>query len=247
VDFAGGRVVSPPIMSGWDGFDIRGWFGRRFSCPVLVENDVNAMAWGEQRVAHPETTDLLMLKIGTGVGAGLVSGNRIFRGADGAAGDIGHLHAATAPRDEPEPLCRCGRYGCVEAYAGGWALVRDLQAAGAQVQQVDDVVRLLASGDLRAVTLARRAARVIGEAIAQAVSLMNPQVIVLTGQLSVAEEQLLAGIREVVYQRSLPLATRRLQILRSRLDKRAGLIGLALLLADTLFTPPPRNVLTEAR
>jgi predicted NBD/HSP70 family sugar kinase len=246
VDFARGCVVSPPIMNGWDGFDIRGWFGRRFSCPVLVENDVNAMAWGEQRVAHPETTDLLMLKIGTGVGAGLVSGNRIFRGADGAAGDIGHLHAASPRSDGPEPLCRCGRYGCVEAYAGGWALVRDLQAAGADVHQVDDVVRLLARGDLQAVTLARHAARVIGEAIAQAVSLVNPQVIVLTGQLSAAEEQLLAGIREVVYQRSLPLATRHLQILRSRLDERAGLIGLALLLADTLFAPPAARATSAA-
>jgi predicted NBD/HSP70 family sugar kinase len=243
VDFARGQVVSPPIMNGWDGFDIRGWFARRFSCPVLVENDVNAMAFGEQRIAHPTVSELLLLKVGTGVGAGLVTQHGIFHGSDGAAGDLGHLHAASSVREEPEPECRCGRFGCVEAYAGGWALVRDLNAAGVQVQAVDEVVRLIRSGDLTAIKLVRRAARVIGEAIAQAVSLVNPRVIVLAGQLAAAEEQLLAGIREVVYQRSLPLATRNLQIVRSQLDQRAGLVGLALLLADAIFAGPDVELL----
>ncbi|MEP9382967.1 ROK family transcriptional regulator [Nocardioides sp. KR10-350] len=239
VDFARGQVVSPPIMSGWDRFDIRGWFGRRFTCPILVENDVNAMAFGEQRIVYPDVTELLMLKIGTGVGAGLVTQAGIFRGADGAAGDIGHLHATNPSGDaSPEPACRCGRSGCVEAYAGGWALVRDLKTAGLDVEGVDDVVQLIRRGDLSAVNLMRQAARIIGEAIAQAVSLVNPSVIILAGQLSGAEEQLLAGVREVVYQRSLSLATQNLRIARSKLDQRAGLIGLALLLADTLFAAP---------
>jgi predicted NBD/HSP70 family sugar kinase len=242
VDFARGRVVSPPIMNGWDGYDIRGWFGRRFPCPVLVEKDVNAMAWGEQRVVHPQVGELLMLKVGTGVGAGLVSGSHIFRGADGAAGDLGHLHV-TLPGNEPEPECRCGKFGCVEAYAGGWALVRDLRAQGVDVDTVNDVVGLLLRGDLAAVRLARRAGRVLGEAIAQAVSLFNPRVVVIGGQLAQAEEQLFAGIRELIYQRSLPLATRNLLIVRSRLDRRAGLIGLALLLADTIFAPAQVDLL----
>jgi predicted NBD/HSP70 family sugar kinase len=244
VDFARGQVISPPIMNGWDGFDIRGWFGAHFDCPVLVENDANAMAWGEQRTSYPDITELFMLKLGTGVGAGLVTRNRIFRGADGAAGDFGHLYSP--PVDEgPVPQCRCGRYGCVEAYAGGWALVRDLNAAGVPAADVDDAVRLLRSGDLTAVSLARRNGRILGEAVAQTVSLFNPRVIVLTGQLSSAEEHLLAGIREVVYQRSLPLATRNLQIVLSRLEARAGLIGLALLLADTIFTGPSIDALSS--
>jgi len=236
VDSASGRVVSPPIMNGWDGFDIPGWFGSRYGCPVLVEKDVNAMAWGEQHLAHPEVADLLMLKVGTGVGGGLVSGGHIFRGADGAAGDIGHLHV-DLPAAGPEPECRCGNTGCVEAYAGGWALLRDLTEGGADVRTVDDVVTLIRSGDLTAVRLARRAGRALGEGIAHAVNLFNPRVIVVGGQLADVEEQLFAGIREMVYRRSLPLATRNLQIVRSRLDRRAGLIGLALLLADTIFAP----------
>jgi predicted NBD/HSP70 family sugar kinase len=243
VDFTRGQVISPPIMNGWDGFDIRGWFRRHFDCPVLVENDANAMAWGEQRTSYPDITELFMLKLGTGVGAGLITRNRIFRGADGAAGDFGHLYSAPVD-DSPVPQCRCGRYGCVEAYAGGWALVRDLNAAGVAVANVDDAVRLLRSGDLTAVGLARRNGRILGEAVAQAVSLFNPRVIVLTGQLSSAEDHLLAGIREVVYQRSLPLATRNLQIVLSRLESRAGVIGVALLLADTIFTGPRIDLLT---
>jgi predicted NBD/HSP70 family sugar kinase len=234
VDSATGRVVSPPIMNGWDGFDIRGWFATRYRCPVLVEKDVNAMAWGEQRLSHPDVADLLMLKVGTGVGGGLVSGGAIFRGADGAAGDIGHLHV-DLPGTGPEPECRCGNTGCVEAYAGGWALARDLANGGVDVHTVDDVVALIRSGDLAAVRLARRAGRALGEGIAHAVNLFNPRVIVVGGQLARVEEQLFAGIREMVYRRSLPLATRNLQIVRSRLDRRAGLIGLALLLADTIF------------
>ena len=108
-------------------------------------------------------------------------------------------------------------------------------------------MRLLRSGDLTAVRLARRDGRVLGEAVAQAVSLFNPRVVVLTGQLAAAEDHLLAGIREVVYQRSLPLATRNLQIALSRLEERAGLIGLALLLAETIFAGPEVELLTAGK
>jgi len=236
VDFARGRVVSPPIMTGWDGFDIPGWF-TRFGCPVLVDKDVNAMAFGEQRMVYPDVPELLMVKVGTGIGASLISEGRVRRGADGAAGDIGHLHV-TVPDVEEEPLCRCGNTGCVEAYAGGWAIVRDLVAAGHQVADVHAAVSLIRSGHVTAVRLARRAGRILGATIADAVSLMNPSVVVLGGQLAKVEEQIIAGVREMVYRRSLPLATRNLQIVRSRLDERAGPTGLALLLADGIFAPP---------
>jgi predicted NBD/HSP70 family sugar kinase len=236
VDFDNGQVVSPPIMSGWDRFDIPGWFGRHYTCPILVDKDVNAMAFGEQRTTYPDIPQLLMLKIGTGVGAGLMIDGQVYRGADGAAGDIGHIQLTVTDADE-EPVCRCGNTGCVEAYAGGWALIRDLRAAGRDVETVDDAVALIRSGDLTAVRLARRAGRILGGAIADAVSLFNPRVVVIGGQLAEIEEQLFAGIREMVYRRSLPLATRNLQIAATRLDGRAGLVGLALLLADGIFAP----------
>ena len=236
VDIGSGQVVSPPIMSGWDRFDIPGWFRPRYGCPVMVENDVNAMAFGEQRSVYPDTDALLMIKVGTGIGAGLVAGSAVYRGADGAAGDIGHMQL-TVPGEIAQPECRCGNTGCVEARAGGWALVRDLRAAGYPVSTVDEAVALIRTGDTTAVGLVRRAGRLLGGAVADAVSLLNPRVVVIGGQLAAAEEQLLAGIREMVYRRSLPLATARLHIVRSTLGQRAGLIGTALLLADLVFAP----------
>jgi predicted NBD/HSP70 family sugar kinase len=236
VDFARGRVVSPPIMTGWDGFDIPAWFAPDYGCPVLVDKDVNAMAFGEYRRMYPDVSHLLMLKLGTGVGAGVVVGGELYRGADGAAGDIGHSQL-TSPDGADQPLCRCGNLGCVEAYAGGWAITRDLQAAGRDVESVDQAIDLVLAGDPVAVQLTRQAGRVLGAAIAGAVSLFNPRVVVIGGQLVRVEEQLFAGIREMVYRRSLPLATSQLQIHRSRLDVSAGPIGLALLLADSIFAP----------
>lgn len=237
VDFGSGRVVSPPIMTGWDRYDIPGWFAGAYNCPVVVDKDVNAMAVGEHRSSYPDVSHLMMLKIGTGVGSGLIAGGRVHRGADGAAGDIGHIQLTLPDGGDDEPLCRCGNVGCVEAYAGGWAMVRDLQAAGKNVETVDDVITALRAGDVQAQQLLRRSGRILGRAVADAVNLFNPRIIAVCGQLAHVDEQLLAGIREVVYQRSLPLATRNLQIVRSKLDPRAGLVGLSALLADEIFSP----------
>ena len=236
VDFATGRVVSPPIMTGWDRFDIPGWFTGNYDCPVVVDKDVNAMAAGEHRFSFPDVSHMMMLKVGTGVGSGLIADGKVHRGADGAAGDIGHIQLTLPDERAAEPLCRCGNHGCVEAYAGGWALARDLRASGKDVQTVDDVLRCLQTGDVTAQQLLRRAGRILGRAVADAVNLFNPRVIAVCGQLAHTDEQLLAGIREIVYQRSLPLATRNLQIVRSHLDPRAGLLGLSTLLSDEIFS-----------
>jgi predicted NBD/HSP70 family sugar kinase len=234
VDIESGQVISPPIMTGWDRYDIPGWFASHYACPVLVDKDVNAMAFGENRIVHPDVPNMLFVKIGTGVGSGIIANGQTYRGADGAAGDIGHNQIPIRD-DAPEPLCRCGNTGCVEAYAGGWALVRDLRAEGHDITTVDQAVGLVRSGDPTAVRLARRAGRILGAALADAVSLLNPRVIVVGGQLAHAEEQIFAGMREMIYRRSLPLATRHLRIVPSRLDRRAGVIGLTLLVADHIF------------
>lgn len=138
VEFATGRVVSPPIMTGWDDYDIPRYFADMYACRVVVENDVNAMAYGEQRVNHPDASHLLMLKVGTGVGSSVVAEGSVLRGAQGAAGDIGHTRVEVADQDDL-PACHCGNVGCVEAYAGGWALARDLTRAGYEASGVDQV------------------------------------------------------------------------------------------------------------
>jgi len=243
VEAATGRVVSPPIMTGWDGVAVPALVQRRFPVPVLVENDVNAMAAGERAAVHPDVDDLLFLKVGTGVGTGIVSNGRVVRGAQGAAGDLGHTWADAEPdealgataRQGGLPLCRCGKVGCLEAYASGWALVEQLTRAGSDVRSVDDLVVGLRSGDWQVVAAVRAAGRVLGAGVAHTVSLLNPSVIVVGGQLAVGGEHLLAGIRERIASRSLPLATRDLRICRSELDGDAGVLGLAHGIADRVL------------
>ena len=235
VEFATGRVVSPPIMPGWDGFDVRGYLGGGQPYPVLVDNDVNAQAYGEQRTCWPEHRDMLMIEVGTGIGCGIMVDGELYRGALGAAGDLGHIPYAHGEGLEGAPVCRCGNVACVEAYAGGWALARDLSAGGHDVRTTADVVELIRSGHPDATTLIRQAARIIGWVVSDAVSLLNPSLVIVGGVLTLADKPLLAGIREVVYRHALPLATRNLEITVSRLGEEAGLKGLTLMLEDLVL------------
>ncbi|KHL11992.1 putative NBD/HSP70 family sugar kinase [Mumia flava] len=236
IEHASGRVVSPPIMTGWDGLVVPDLLEPRYGVPVLVENDADAMAWGEHVIRTPRVDDLLHLKVGTGVGAGLVVNGRIVRGANGAAGDLGHTRVAPVPGRAEAPLCRCGKLGCVEAYAGGWAIARDLAADGEQVDTLGDVLALIARGNPNAIRRVRDAGRILGAALAHAVSLLNPSDIVVGGQLAVAGEHLLSGIRERIAADSLPLATSELRIRIGEAPDTAGLIGLADALAGWVFS-----------
>lgn len=247
VEFATGRAISPPIMPNWDRFDIRGYLGDSPGSPVLVDNDANAMAFGEQRLCWPDHQDMLMIEAGTGIGCGIITHGELYRGALGAAGDLGHIPYARVEGLEGEPVCRCGNIACVEAYAGGWALARALRAMGHDVQVTRDVVELIRAGHPDVVPLVRRAARVLGLAISDAVSLLNPSLVVVGGLLALADEPLLAGIREAVYRRSLPLATRNLQITVSRLGDAAAVTGLTLMLGDRVFAPEAINQLLGDR
>ena len=233
VEFDAHRVVNPPIMTGWDGFDIAAAFEGRYRGPVVVENDVNARAVAEAR--RSGLRNLIALKLGTGIGAGLVFNGQIVRGDRGAAGDIGHTRSGH-PDPEPRP-CRCGNLDCLETYAAGWALVRRLADLGRDVHRTSDVATLVAQGDMEAVRLVRAAGRTIGEGVASLVSILNPRLIALSGQLAECGEVLMSGIRERVYQQTLPLATRDLQIVRSELGELAGVSGLALIAIDTLLVP----------
>lgn len=225
-----GRVAQPPIMTGWDGVVVPERLHPSFGVPILVENDANAMAWGEH-IRTENRGDLLLVKVGTGVGAGIVANGRILRGAQGSAGDLAHTYAE-ADADGDTPLCRCGKLGCVEAYAGGWAIIRDLKADGEPAESVADVVALVAAGNPHAISRVRQAGRVLGASLAGAVSLLNPAEIIIAGQLAGAGEHLLAGVREHVAARALPLATENLRIRTSAMPLEIGVIGMADALAS---------------
>ena len=233
VEFASGQPVNPPIMPGWDGFDIPAWFADRYTAPVLVDNDVNIMARGEHWVHWRRTSHLLLVKVGTGIGCGIVADGHIHRGARGAAGDIGHIRATSSD----EVVCRCGNVGCLEAIAGGQALADRLSAAGIDAANSRDVVRLVRDGDVTATRMVRDAGRTLGEVLAGTVNFFNPAVIVIGGDIAEAHAQLLAGVREGILSRSLPLATRDLRIVPSRLGDRAGITGAAITAIEHVLSP----------
>jgi predicted NBD/HSP70 family sugar kinase len=232
VAFTKGQPVKPPIMPGWNGFPIPRWFAGRYDAPVLVDNDVNIMALGEHWANWRETEHLMFVKVGTGIGCGIVAGRAIHRGAQGAAGDIGHIRLA----GHEDVVCHCGNLGCVEAVAGGGALARRLTDAGIEAHDSRDVVRLVRADDASAVRMVREAGRYLGEVLASCVNFFNPGVIVIGGDLGEAPE-LLAGVREVTIQRSLPLATGELAIVASRLGDRAGVIGAAVMVVEHVLAP----------
>ncbi|WP_430376749.1 ROK family protein [Streptomyces sp. B1-3] len=238
VDLESGRVVQPPIMPGWDGYDIRGRLARAFTehtgsgpVPVLVDNDANLMAYGEQRTGHPDCSAFVLVKVSTGIGAGVVVDGSLYRGIDGGAGDLGHIRVPAGA----EALCRCGSYGCLAAVASGGAVARRLAAAGVPAASGSDVRDLLASGHPEAAALAREAGRQVGDVLATVVTLLNPGVLMIAGDL--AGTPFLTGVRELLYQRALPRSTARLEVVTSRLGERAGLVGAGALVVEHLYAP----------
>jgi len=246
VSFAEGMAVAPPIMPGWDRFPVRDHLGGLLRCPVAVDNDVNAMALGERHAGVARSLDdLLFVKVGTGIGCGIVLGGKVYRGTAGTAGDIGHIRL-----DDYGPTCACGEIGCLEAYFGGAALARDaltlahsgrstfLAAVLAENGQVSaqDVGRAAAAGDFGAVKLIRDGGRRLGQMVASLVSFINPGMVVIGGGVAQLGHQLLAEVRSAVYRRSLPLATGNLPIVLSELGDTAGVIGSAWSATDRAFT-----------
>ena len=247
VEFESGRPVAPPIMPGWDDYPIRERLEDRFGAPVWVDNDVNVMALGEWRAGVARNhRNVIFVKIGSGIGAGLIFNGQLYRGSNGSAGDLGHAQVGEAP-----VICRCGNTGCLEALAGGQALAREALEAGRDGRSqllaaaLDegreptgrDVAEAASRGDRAAVDLLVQSGHYVGAMLATVVNLFNPSLIVIGGGVALAGDVYLAAIRETVYRRSLPLATRRLQIVPSGLGLMAGVIGAASMVADELFSP----------
>ena len=246
VRFRDGVPVSPPIMPGWDGFPVREVLSQHLGCPVLVDNDVNIMALGEMHGGVARTVDdFLFIKVGTGVGCGIVVGGLVHRGGSGSAGDIGHIRV-----DDDGPVCACGNVGCLEASFSGAALARDATSAAnagrspeladrlarAGVLTAADVAGAAATGDAVAVEMVRAGGRRLGQLLAGLVSFFNPGVVVIGGEVaSGLGHPLLAEVRSVVYKRSLPLATGNLPIVLSEMGRDAGVVGATRLVSDSVL------------
>jgi glucokinase-like ROK family protein len=246
VEFRTGLPISPPIMPGWDGYPIRDRFAARYDAPVWVDNDVNILALGEWRAGVAAGHEnVVVVKIGTGIGAGIISDGRMHRGAQGSAGDVGHIQVV----DDAGVVCRCGNVGCLEAVAGGAALARDADAAARAGRSewlagaldrdgalsAEHVALAARHGDAASVALLQAAGRRVGGMLASVVNFFNPSLIVIGGGVAQSGDVLLASIRETVYRRSLPLATRDLAIQRGALGGLAGVIGASAMVVDQLF------------
>ena len=236
-----GKPSNPPIMPGWDKFDVPHYVQRTFDVPVLVDNDVNIMALGERAASWPGADNLIFLKVATGIGAGIISSGVLQRGDQGIAGDVGHIRVTRGAG----VMCRCGNGGCLEAIAGGPAIAAQLITDGPSADSTAGVVALVRSGDLAAIQAVRQAGKDIGEVLNMCVSIINPSVIVIGGSMAEVSEHLIAGIREVVYARSQPLATQNLTIAPSRTGPEAAILGASLMAADFVLSPNNINALNS--
>ncbi|WP_425455198.1 ROK family protein [Allorhizocola rhizosphaerae] len=248
VDVEHGMPISPPIMPGWDRYPLRATLEMEFGCPAIVDNDANIMSVGEKyRGIARNVRNYLFVKVGTGIGCGIHIDGRIYRGDNGCAGDIGHIRL-----DSRGPQCVCGNNGCLEAYFGGSALSRHAEAAARSGTSPYLAARLEAAGVVTArdvgkgaiqrdpvcLRLVRDGGSRLGEVLAGLISFINPSMIVIGGGLAELGNQLLAEVRTVIYQRSIPVATGDLPIVLSELGSRAGVTGAALIASDLLIRQP---------
>jgi predicted NBD/HSP70 family sugar kinase len=231
VEHSTGLPANPPIMPGWDGFDVPGRIRQRFDVPVLVDNDVNLLALGEHATVWRHADDLLFVKVATGIGAGIISGGKLQRGAQGSAGDLGHVRVPFSARTPQHGDADAD----LEALASGPGIARSLSAAGLPMRTGRDVFEASRAGDVQVADAIRQAGRDLGEVLATCVNVLNPSVIVIGGSVARAGEHLIAGVREVVYSQSTPLATRHLTITESRAGESGGVIGAATMLIQHLL------------
>ncbi|MEO8410275.1 MAG: ROK family transcriptional regulator [Propionivibrio sp.] len=236
VEFGSGLLVAPPIMPGWEGFSTRDYLGAEYRAPVFIDNDVNVMALGELWRLQRNLPNFILIKVGTGIGCGIVCNGMIYRGTNGSAGDVGHICV-----DPAGVRCHCGNQGCVEVMAAGPAISRMASDAArngesAQLAQMlaskgsitpEDVGQASRAGDAAANAIIKLSGKLIGQMLASAVNFFNPSHVFIGGGISQIGPLFLASIRQSVYQRSLALSTRHLEILYAPLGDRAGVIGCA--------------------
>lgn len=225
--------LDSPVMGGWDGVELAPYFEPLTDAPLVLANDADTLARSELFGPGPAPRNALVLKASTGLGMGVIADGRVLHGHLGAVGEIGHTRLEAAD-DLP---CRCGATGCLETVAGGWALVARLVESGVEATHVRDLVASALAGDAVARGLLRESGRYVGELLAIAINLLNPEVVVIGGDMGGAFDLYTAGVRESVYARSTALATRELVFQPARHSDSAGLVGCAAIAIEHVLSP----------
>lgn len=229
IDQATGVSIMPPTMQAWHDQPLRDALADGLGVEVLLENDANALAYGEYLAAGSWQSTVLGVAVGTGIGAGVVVGGRPHRGATGCAGEIGHIRIEGAAE-----RCTCGRQGCVAALASGKALIRQLRGDG--VRSLPDVIRRVEAGAPHAVAMATDAGRLVGTVLATVVTILNPHLVRVGGEIG-ALAPFRAGLAETLTQQAHEVAARGLDVGPAVLGERAPLVGMAGLAAEAVFAP----------
>lgn len=234
IDSEAGMVFAPPIMPGWDGYPIQANLEEKWNLPVSLNNDAELGAIGEWAYGAGRGENFLAyIKVGTGIGAGILLNGQIYRGATGSAGEIGHLTI-----EENGPRCECGNAGCLEALAGGRAIARQakeairkgkrtLLASLGPIEEITarDVASAARRGDLVAQEIISRAGSYLGIAIAGLVNLFNPRMIVVGGGVAQVGDLLLQPIRDTVARRSIQASARTVKINTAVLRRHSSAMG----------------------
>ncbi|HSL31402.1 MAG TPA: ROK family transcriptional regulator [Anaerolineales bacterium] len=228
-----GMVMAPPIMPGWDRFPIRSTLEQKWGTIVTLNNDAELGALGEwAHGAGRGERNLAFIKVGSGIGAGLIINQQIYGGTTGSAGEIGHLTV-----DENGPLCACGNRGCLEAFAGGQAIAaqaRKVVGSGRRTllseHNLDsitarDVAEAARRGDLPAQEIMKRSGTFVGIAIAGLINLFNPSTVIIGGGVAQVGDLLTAPIRQAVRERSLRASEHSVRITTAMLGRRSSLLG----------------------
>jgi len=247
VNFKEGKPDSPPNVPLWHDYPLKSLYESEFGCPVLIDNDVNVMALGEgYKGCTSGESNFLYIKAGTGIGAGLFVDGRIYRGANGCAGDVGHIAV-----DGSHVRCHCGNIGCLEAVTGGKALAGQAHHKAVSGESIflagrlkekefldaEDINDGAITGDLACIQLIQEAGSAIGDVCAKLVNFYNPSSIVIGGGLSGFGNMFIGAIRESIIRRSPHLATYDLTVRISELKEKAGPFGAGTLILDHIFSP----------
>lgn len=243
VDRARGVSVDSPALAGWDGVPLAAYLRDVTDAPLVLDNDCNVMAASERDGHLRDHDDVLVLKASTGLGLGIVAGGQLVRGHRGAAGELGHVKVPAAAG----LLCRCGDTGCLEAVAGGWALVERLREGGREVHHVRDLVAQAVHGDGEARAIVRESGRRVGVALAATVTVLNPRAVVVGGDMAGAFDTFAAGLRDTLFPGTTALAGRDLQVLPATYGERAGLVGCVRLALDSVLSPRAVDALLAGR
>lgn len=238
IDHESGVVVfANENLPGWTGMNIRARLEAALSLPVVVDNDVNVAALAEAKQgAAVGKQVVLMVTIGTGIGGALVLDGRLFRGATGVAGEIGHM-----PLTLNGPICSCGKRGCLEAYASG-PRIAAAYARAAELERpiaLPEVLQLAEAGNRIARRSFLRAGIRLGQALVGLVNALNPDAVVIGGGVLAAWDLLCASVMRQLDRSALAVAAHAVTIEPAVLGNEAGVLGAAILAHDALQQGTP--------